>query len=159
MRANITEDIKAKKIKAALQIGAVGGIFWAAMNDVLYFMNFTLINSSVFMKPFIQPSGADRPVLQLMGIGVAAILSILFALAYVFTFSRFYSPWIGIATGGALFVIFYYILSPIFDLTEKPIHQIGMNTFATELCLFILYGLFIGFSLSSEFSSKKERAK
>lgn len=159
MKANSSKETRTSKIRTAIQIGAVGGIFWAAVNYVLYFMNFTYISSSVFIKPFIQPSSADKPMTQLIGIGFAAILSILFALAYVFTLSRFYSPWIGIGTGAALFAIFYYILSPLFHLTEKPIHQIGMNTFATELCLFILYGLFVGFSLSSEFASKKERAK
>lgn len=159
MKGNSMEETRTKKIKTAILIGVVGGIFWAAMNYVLYFMNFTFISPSVFIKPFILSNGTDRPMIQLMGIGVAAILSIGFALAYVFTLSRFYSPWIGIGAGTALFGIFYYILSPLLNLTEKPIHQIGMNTFATELCLFILYGLFIGFSLSSEFSSKKEGAK
>lgn len=159
VKDNSSREAKTNKIKTAIQFGAVAGIFWAAINYVLYFMNFTFISSSVFIQPFIHSSSADKPMTQLMGIGVAALLSILFALAYTFTLSRFYSPWIGIGAGGALFGIFFYILSPLFHLTEKPIHKIGMNTFATELCLFILYGLFLGFSLSSEFSSKKERAR
>ncbi|WP_134698828.1 YqhR family membrane protein [Ammoniphilus sp. YIM 78166] len=153
----MTEDkknVKERKLKSALMIGAVGGAFWTLVGYAAYFMNFSKLGPSLFAKPFISQESLDQPFAHFMGIGVAIVFSILVSLAYVFTLAHFYSPLIGVALGGGVFLLFFYGLSPLLGLTKQPIHLIGMNTFATELCLFILWGLFIGFSLSTEFSSR-----
>ncbi|HJV45017.1 MAG TPA: YqhR family membrane protein [Bacillota bacterium] len=151
-------NIKAKKIRSAVSVGASGGLFWSFVCYLLHFLNFTSIGPSVLIQPFWDGMG-HRPLAHILGMGVAAILGILFAVIYVFTMSKFYQPFIGVAYGIVLFAIFFYLFNPIFSLTNKPIHQMGINTFATMLCLFVLFGLFIGFSLSVEFSSKEGSAK
>ncbi|MEW9669598.1 YqhR family membrane protein [Ammoniphilus sp. 3BR4] len=150
------KDSKARKIRSSLIVGGVGGAFWAMLHYVAYYMNFTKIGPSIYVAPFFQSDAVNRPLAQLAGVGVATVLSMGIALAYVFSLAEFYSPWIGIGLGIGMFGIFYYGVSPLLALTKKPIHVLGMNTFATELSLYILWGLFVGFSLSTEFSSKKE---
>jgi hypothetical protein len=150
---------KRHKITAALQTGAIGGAFWSLMGYIAYFINFSSVGPSIFIRPFVTKAFADRPLAQFMGIGAAMIFGIVFALLYAFTLSRFYQPWLGIGCGAALFVLFYYVIAPMFSITTKPLHHLGSNTFSTQLSLFILFGLFVGFSLSAEFSSKEEPAK
>ncbi|RXT13766.1 YqhR family membrane protein [Ammoniphilus sp. CFH 90114] len=159
MKEESMQDVKMRKIKAAMIIGGIGGAFWTMLGYVAYFMNFTKVGPSLFVTPFFQPELVDRPLAQFTGVGFATVLSILVALAYVFTLARFYSPWIGIGLGVGGFGFFYYVLNPLIGFTNKPIHVLGMNTFTTELCLFILWGLFVGFSLSTEFASKEGAAR
>lgn len=153
------KDTKARKIRSSLIVGGVGGAFWTLLHYVAYFMNFTKIGPSVYVAPFFQDDVLNRPLAQFAGIGVATVLSVVIALGYAFSLAEFYSPWIGVGLGAGLFGAFYYGISPVFGLTKKPIHVLGMNTFATELSLFILWGLFVGFSLSTEFSSDKRAAR
>ncbi len=159
MTEETKNDVNQRKLRSAFLIGAVGGTFWAFVGYAAYFMNFTKLGPSLFVKPFIPQESLDQPFAHFMGIGVAIVLSILVSLAYVFTLSKFYSPLIGVALGGGAFLFFFYAVSPLLGLTRQPIHLIGMNTFATELCLFILWGLFIGFSLSAEFSSNNNAVR
>jgi len=152
-------EIRMKKIKSALVVGVVGGIFWPLIAYAFYFMNFTTIGPSVFAKPFFTSTMVNKPVAHLTGIVVIALISIGVSLLYVFILSKYYTPWLGLGLGLVLFIAFFYGINPLFDLTDKSIHKLGMNTFTTSLCLFLLYGLFTGFSLSAEFSSKEENAK
>lgn len=144
------------KIRTALEIGAFGGAFWSLLGYIAYFLNFSSIGPSIFIRPFVTKAFADRPLAQFMGVAVATLFGMLFALVYVFTLSRFYQPWISVGCGAALFVLFYYVIAPLFSITSRPLHHLGTNTFSTQLCLFILFGLFVGFSLSAEFSSKED---
>ena len=159
MAAETKRDLQKSKIKTALVVGLVGGIFWSLIGYALYYMNFTTLGPSIFAKTFVNPNLVNKPWVQMMGVAVITLLSLAFALLYVFTLSKYYTPWIGVASGIVLFLLFFYGASPLFGLTVKPIHEMGMNTFTTEFCLFLLYGLFIGFSLSAEFSSNEEKAK
>jgi hypothetical protein len=154
-----TNDLRNRKIKSALAIGAVGGLFWSLVGYLSYFMNFTVLGPSMWIRPFVSETFVDKPLAHLLGVVVATGLSILVGLSYVFLLSRFYSPLIGILYGGALFLIVHYMLNPLFHFSEKQVHNLGLNTFVSEICLFILYGLFIGFSLSTEFSSKGKSAQ
>ena len=149
------EDITRRKIKSAVVVGGVGGAFWSFIGYAAYFMNFTLIGPSIWIKPFVTEDFLVQPLAHLIGIAVGTFLSILVAFLYAFTLAKYYAPWIGLGFGLALFLLTYYVINPLLALTKKPIHNMGVNTFTTEICLFLLFGLFIGFSLSVEYSSKE----
>lgn len=151
--------MKKDRIKSALLIGAAGGAFWSLLGYVFYFMNFSKIGPAIVVRPLFATEMADKPIAHFAGIVVFTALSIVFALLYVARFSKYYTPWIGVAGGALLFGLFYYAVNPLLRLTSQPLHQMGMNTFTTQLCLFILHGLFVGFSLSAEYSSKERKAK
>jgi hypothetical protein len=148
-----------QKIKTALSVGVAGGLFWSIVESIAHYINFTTIGPSILIAPFVTSTFSHKPIAHLIGILAATILAVLFSLVYVFTLSRFYHPLIGVACGLVLFAIFYYVLVPVLSLTNKPIHQMGANNFTTQLCLFVLFGLFVGFSLSTEYSSNENQAK
>lgn len=159
MAAESQQGLPKRKMKSALLVGFVGGMFWSIIGYALYFMNFTKLGPSIFAKPFFSSQVLDKPWAHFIGIGIITFLSIGIALLYVFTLSQFYTPWLGLGLGAGLFAVFFYVVSPMLRLLDKPIHQIGMNTFSTELCLFLLYGLFIGLTLATEYSSSEGKAK
>lgn len=147
------------RIKFATLVGTIGGVFWSMIGYAFYLMNFSKIGPSVIVSPMFAEETATKPIAQFVGIAVFAALSILFSILYVFLFSKYYTPWIGVVSGALLFVLFFYGVNPLLQLTDEPLLQIGINTFTTMLCLFVLYGLFIGFSLSAEYSGKEDEAK
>lgn len=52
--------------------------------------------------------------------------------------------------GIVLWVILFYILQPIFP-NIPSLHELDKDTIITTLCLFIVYGTFIGYSISYDY--------
>jgi uncharacterized membrane protein YagU involved in acid resistance len=64
--------------------------------------------------------------------------------------------WVGIAYGIALFLLVFLVLNPIFP-GIKPFWDLSKNTLVTSLCFYILFGVFVGYSISFEESERKAR--
>lgn len=143
-----------KKVKEAIIVGLFGAIIWNLLGYVAYLFRFTSIGPVIYAKPFLSAEWEKQPLGHLAGIGVFSIFSILFALFYVFFFSKYSQPWIGIAFGVVLWSLFFLLIGPMFALI-KPVAQFDVNTIVTQLSLYILYGLFVGYSLSVEFSGQE----
>ncbi|MCH1626611.1 YqhR family membrane protein [Ferdinandcohnia quinoae] len=130
-------------------IGLVGGIFWSLLSYVSYILNFTEISPNLVLQPWLIGEWKNRVLGQFIGILVIGIISIGVALMYYALLKRFQSIWIGMIYGIVLWAIVFYVLNPIFpDL--KTVGQLDMNTLITTICFYILYGVFIGYSISFE---------
>ena len=57
--------------------------------------------------------------------------------------------WGGILYGVVLWLIVFYGVNPLLPNLESVSH-LERNTIITTLCLYILYGVFIGYSISFE---------
>lgn len=55
--------------------------------------------------------------------------------------------------GIVLFFIVFFILNPLFP-GIKPFTELKRDTVITSICLYIVYGIFIGYSISYEYQIK-----
>lgn len=136
-----------KSLGRSAVIGFFGGLIWGFVALICYLLNFTSIGPSLLFSPF--PPGAWRNGTggQFLAVAGISVLSVPFALIYRFTLSRLKSIWAGIGTGVLLWGIVFIALKPW--LRGLPVfYRLGWNTCTTTLCLFILYGLFIGYSIA-----------
>lgn len=58
--------------------------------------------------------------------------------------------WISVVYGIILWGIVFYLLQPIYTNIPKLV-ELNTNSIVTSLCLFILYGTFIGYSISYDY--------
>ncbi|WP_099351863.1 YqhR family membrane protein [Fredinandcohnia onubensis] len=130
-------------------IGLFGGIFWSLLSYLTYIFNFTELSPNLILKPWILGDWKNRVLGQFIGIFMIGIISIGVALLYYALLKKFQSIWVGAAFGIALWLIVFYVFNPIFP-DIKTVGQLERNTVITTICFYILYGVFIGYSISFE---------
>ncbi|KAA9026263.1 YqhR family membrane protein [Niallia endozanthoxylica] len=139
--------------------GLIGGIFFACLAYLAYVFNFTEIPPRVILEPWALGDWKKRWLGTVIAIILIGVLSIVAALLYYATLRKFNNIWAGIAYGLVLFLLVFFVLNPIFPGIH-PFNKIDLNTMVTSICLYALFGLFVGYTISYEEneinSSKKE---
>ncbi|MDN4074713.1 YqhR family membrane protein [Fictibacillus terranigra] len=133
-----------------VSVGFFGGLFWGIVGYFAYYLNLSKIGPALILAPWALGKWKSQWLGQLIGVIAISLISILVAICYRYLLSRVKSMVGGLTFGILLWVIVFYLLHPIFPGLE-PISQLGRNTIATTLCLYILYGVFVGYSISFEY--------
>ncbi|MFC7394247.1 YqhR family membrane protein [Scopulibacillus cellulosilyticus] len=137
--------------RAAL-IGFFGGLIWSLIGYLAYLINFSKVGPSLILAPFAIGKWKNKVGGQFLGIFIICIISILIALLYKYALGKIKSMWVGIIFGLILWVIIFYVLQPWIPGLD-PVSKLGKNTISTTLCLYALYGLFVGYSISFDLES------
>ncbi|MEH7386882.1 YqhR family membrane protein [Bacillus sp. JJ1521] len=135
-------------------IGLFGGIFWSMLSYFTYVFHFTELSPNLILKPWILGDWKNRVLGQFIGIFVIGILSIGVAFLYYAFLKKFQSIWVGAGFGIVLWLIVFYVFNPIFP-DIKTVAELKRNTVITTICFYILYGVFIGYSISFEQNEMK----
>ncbi|MHC0035948.1 YqhR family membrane protein [Pseudoneobacillus sp. C159] len=134
--------------------GLFGGIFWSAIAYLAYLFHFTKIRPNVILEPWALGAWKNGWLGTVISIVIIGLLSIVAALIYYFVFRKFTQLYIGIGFGIVLFLLVFWVLNPMFPGIE-PLKDLGRNTIITSLCFYILYGVFVGYSISYEYNEIK----
>jgi hypothetical protein len=129
--------------------GFVGGVFWSLIGYLGYFFHFSEISPNMILTPWVAGDWKYGKLGNYVAILLIGLLSILVALIYYATLRKIKGMWAGILYGVAWWLIVFYVLNPLFPNLETVSH-LQRNTIITTLCLYILYGVFIGYSISFE---------
>ncbi|MBS4202932.1 YqhR family membrane protein [Lederbergia citrea] len=137
-------------IKLSIIIGFFAGTVGSLLGYLAYSFGFTKITPAVILAPW-DGSWKDG----WLGIAIAAFLygfiSILVALLYYMVFRKQKSLFWGTAFGIGVFALIFIVLQPLIP-GAKTLFNYDLNTILTELCFFIIYGTFIGYSISYEYN-------
>jgi hypothetical protein len=153
LEQNKREEPMSPLAKTAIT-GLFGGVFWSSLGYLTYIFNFTKIPPNAVLDPWAIGDWKEGTIGQFMAIFILGLFSILVAYGYHITLRRFEKIWVSIIFGLLLWGLVFFILNPIFPSIE-PIKELDVNTIITSICLFTLYGTFIGYSISYEFSELK----
>ncbi|EZP76108.1 hypothetical protein H839_12564 [Parageobacillus genomosp. 1] len=127
--------------------GFVGGVFWSLIGYLAYFFHFSEISPNMILIPWVAGDWKHGKIGNYIAILLIGLLSILVALIYYAALRRIKGMWAGVLYGVAWWLIVFYVLNPLFPNLETVSH-LQRNTIITTLCLYILYGVFIGYSIS-----------
>jgi uncharacterized membrane protein YagU involved in acid resistance len=139
-----------------LQIGFFAGLIWGIVKIISYSLNFTKVIPGFLIKPFF------KNWFLISGWGYAAglltfiVMSIAAAAVYMLCLSKLKGPWPGIAYGMVWWVLLYMIVGPIARMMQ-PIFRLDLNSIITDLCIFLLWGAFIGYTVSFEYTDERMR--
>lgn len=138
--------------------GFVGGLFWGAIALFAHFFKFSEISPNTVLEPWTVgawKSGWLGIVISLLLLGILGIGA---AFLYYFTLKQFNNIWTGLLYGAILFVIVFYVLNPLFP-SLNHVSELKFNTIVTMICIYLLFGLFVGYSISYEYKQQLEREK
>lgn len=138
-------------LNKSLITGFVGGILWSGLGALSYYFNFSSVSAGTFvLRSWIQTDWSNNWLGEIISILAIGVLSIVSALVYFGLLKKTKGLSPGILFGVALWFIIFFVFRPVFDAVPTFADLDG-NTIVTTLCLFILYGTFIGYSISYDF--------
>lgn len=135
-------------------IGLFGGIFMIIFSYFLYIFKFIDISPKAYLiHSWTKASWTNHWPGEVGTILFALILSILSALVYFLLFKKILSISLSAVYGVVLWLLMGYLLS--FIAPNIPaLHTLDVDTIFSSLCLFILYGTFIGYSISFDYRQR-----
>lgn len=139
-------------------IGLFGGIFWGAIFQLFAFFNFTEIGPNFVIRTWIKADFAKGWVGAVLSLICLAVISLLFAYLYSALFRKIISYWLGVFYGIAIWALVFLVLRPLFP-GMKTVMELSIDTIITTFCLFLLFGLFIGYSISFEYHEREIEKK
>ncbi|WP_064091570.1 YqhR family membrane protein [Rossellomorea aquimaris] len=136
-------------ISMVILTGFIGGVFWSAISYLCYFFSFTKIEPNIIFEPWAVGNWKEKWIGIILSIVAYGIVSIGVALIYYGLLRKFKSMWVGAGYGIVLYLAVFFVLKPLFP-SIKSFTSIDYHTLITSLCLYVLYGVFIGYSISYE---------
>ncbi|WP_404452988.1 YqhR family membrane protein [Virgibacillus necropolis] len=138
-------------LSRSLLTGFIGGLIWSTFGIILYYFNFSSVGPTSFLlRSWLNAEWTSEWLGDVISIGLIGVISIVVALIYYGLLKKMNSMWIGASFGIVLWGIVFYLLQPIFP-NIPPLNDYDKNTIISTLCLFIIYGTFIGYSISYDY--------
>ncbi|KAB2338484.1 hypothetical protein F7731_02680 [Cytobacillus depressus] len=145
-------------VSMVIVTGLIGGLFWSLLGYLAHLINLTEIHPNVILEPWAAGNWKNSGPGTFIAILLIGAVSIVVALIYYALLRRFPSIWVGILYGIGLFCIVFFVLNPIFP-GISPIKELSRDTLITSICLYVLYGVFVGYSISYEEGEIQYREK
>jgi hypothetical protein len=138
----------------ALKLGFFAGLIWGAVKNLFYYLEFTKVKPLFLVKPLFTPAFTESWIGHLLGWGFFIAFSMASALIYTALFSKIKGPWMGMIFGAGMWAALYLIIGPVLGMMNW-IYKLDLNTIISDFCLFLLWGLFIGYSVAVEFTEER----
>lgn len=143
-------------LSKSLLTGFIGGVLWSFFATIAYYFNFSSVSPGTFiLRSWIQKEWTNNWLGELISIMIVGALSVVIALIYYGVLKKTKGMIPAIGFGIALWFIVFFLLQPIFEAVPS-VMDMDINTIVTTLCLYILYGTFIGYSISYEYHNANQ---
>ncbi|MEY2192437.1 YqhR family membrane protein [Neobacillus sp. BF23-41] len=138
--------------------GLFGGLFWGLIGFIASYLSFTEIRPNVILEPWALGHWKYEWLGTVISIILIGICSVVAAFIYYAVLRKFTGFWFGLGYGIILFLVVFFILNPLFP-SIKPFFDLKRDTIITSICIYIVYGIFIGYSINYEYQNNNEQVK
>jgi hypothetical protein len=145
-----------KPVLFSLKIGFFAGVIWGLVRWLATGLNFTEVTQAFLLDPFVPRKVLGGFYWQASGWLMFIAMSMLAAWVYLLLLGRLQGHWPGLLFGATWWGVFYVLAGPAIGAVP-PLSTIGWNSMTTDLCLFLMWGLFIGYSIAFELHDEAER--
>ncbi len=145
---------KTNRWKFILYLGFFAGFIWGGVKLCFYYLGFTKVIPAFLAEPFYTHDFLDSLTGHMMGWLYFVAFSMLASIFYFLFLRKVKGPWLGIAYGILWWSFLYLFFGPLNGMM-KSIDKLDWNSIVTDACLFILWGLFIGFTIAVEFTDEQ----
>src|SRR5690606_7836568 len=132
------------------------GVIWGLFAYIGYYIKFSTIKPNFLITPFVKKSFLSTWEGHLLGLFAFILYSIVAALIYAWLLYKRKGAWPGIAFGLVWWLLMYAFVGPYFDMLP-PLRSLSTETWLSESCRHILWGVFIGYSITLEFTDERVR--
>lgn len=141
--------------RVIIEVGFFGGLLGGGIKLLEYYFQFTKIPPGFLVASFLGLTFHKKNLPGFfLGWGVFIVLSLLASALYALLLRKAKSPYYGLLYGAAWWVLLYLVVRPL-ARTNYPVERMDLNTLISDCCLFLLWGLFIGFSISFEYTDQQ----
>jgi len=137
-------------------IGFIGGLFWSALGQLSHYFNFTEMGPTVLLDGWHSYRWTDGYLGIIISILLCGIIAIAAAFLYYWLLRKQSHLFVSIIFGVFLWLVVHLALVPLFP-TMLSIREMDFNTIVTTVCLYILFGVFVGVSISFDESERKRQ--
>ena len=139
----------------ALELGFFAGIIWGGARWLIYILHFTEVVPGMLLEPFFKHEFLLSAAGQIAGYLGFIVFSVLLSLLYVLTMRKLRGP-----VPGMIYGIFWWALIflafPQWFLLQR-IFRLSWDSLISEFCIFLLWGLFIGYTAANEYTDERKR--
>jgi hypothetical protein len=139
-------------------IGLFGGVFWGSIGYLAYFFSLSEIRPNIILEPWALGNWKKEWLGTVISIIFIGAFSVGAAFLYYAVLKRLKGIWPGFGYGIMLFLLVFFVLNPLFP-GMAPFLQLQRDTIITSICLYIVYGIFIGYSISYAFQNQIVQVK
>lgn len=143
-------------IPYALELGFFAGLLWGLLRWLFYTLHFTIVAPGFLAEPFFKHSFMNTMAGHLVGLLFFIGLSVIASLVYTLMFRRLNGPVPGIVYGLVWWAILFVLTGPKLGMMNPP-YRLTWNSLYTEICVFLLWGLFIGYTVAVEYTDERMR--
>ncbi|MFC6332396.1 YqhR family membrane protein [Paenibacillus septentrionalis] len=155
MFRNFQQTGVTKPLPFALIVGLFAGLIWGGFRLIAYYCNFTKEPAAFLIKMWLTKEQLISPFGHIVGTISFIVFSILATYLYLWFFRTLEGPWPGIWYGLGWWGILFG-LGPILGFTQIS-RDVTFTLASTDFCFFIVWGLFIGYSIAFEFTDEASR--
>ncbi|MBU8788794.1 MULTISPECIES: YqhR family membrane protein [Bacillus] len=131
--------------------GFIGGILWSALGELAYLFKFSEVTPNMVLQPIAVGEWKNGFLGTVISILLIGVISIGAALLYFGCLKQIKGMWPGILYGAVLWGIVFYLFNPMFP-DVQTVSELKRETVITTFCIYLLYGLFVGYSISFEYN-------
>ncbi|MFD1773090.1 YqhR family membrane protein [Paenibacillus rhizophilus] len=139
----------------AIETGFFAGLIWGVVQWIFSVFGFTKVIPGYLGEPFFRHkfllTGAGQLVGYLLFIGFSVLCSII----YVLIFRKIKGPWAGMLYGILWWSVLFLACSWLFLM--QPPFRLPWDSVISEFCLFLMWGLFIGYTAATEYTDERKR--
>lgn len=155
--------VKTKPIPFGLQVGFFAGAIWGAVRWISYYLGFTDVVPGFLVEPFFTHDYLAGTEGFLVGYAAFIGMSIVAAFLYLVLGhllwgdrSKLRGPWPGVVFGVGWYVLLYLLVGPMVGMLP-PLGVNDWDSIWFDGCLFLVWGLFIGYTITFEYTDERER--
>jgi hypothetical protein len=145
-----------KPFPFAVELGFFAGFIWGGVHWLFYLLHFTIVPLGFLAEPFFKHNFIYTAAGHLTGWLFFIVFSVLASLIYTFTLKKWKGPLPGMGYGILWWLIIFVLVGPKLDMV-KPLNRLTWDSIITEFCFFLLWGLFIGYTVAMEFTDERKR--
>ncbi|MCG7375700.1 YqhR family membrane protein [Paenibacillus sp. ACRSA] len=145
-----------KPFPFAVELGFFAGFIWGAIYLLFYVIHFTIVPLGFLAEPFFKHEFVYSMEGHLTGWLFFIAFSILASVLYTFTLRKLKGPIPGMIYGIVWWLIIFVLVGPKVHMM-KPQNELTWDSIITEFCFFLLWGLFIGYTVAMEYTDERKR--
>lgn len=152
---NLQQTGVTKPIPYALKIGFFAGLIWGGLRLLAYYCHFTYEPAAFLIKMWLAEDQLQTAFGHIVGTISFVIFSMAASFIYIWFFRTLEGPWPGLWYGLGWWGLLFG-LGPILGFTKLSTN-VSFTIAATDFCFFIIWGMFIGYSIAFEFTDEASR--
>lgn len=146
--------MKKNRFLYGLYVGFYAGLIWGLAKIFAYYLGFTKVIPAFIADAFFKHDVLESWSGHFYGLIFFILFSMIASLIYAALFHKIKGSWFGLLYGTIWWLLIYIAVGPFIGMVPL-ITDLDWNSRITDFCIFLLWGVFIGYTISFEYTDER----